>query len=418
MLYLDTARLGRPTPSAMRALADWVDFSAEQPGSLHADRLLRDGHDAWPGRLRRRFPGLASYPGARALVGEARALLFGDALALGLTSRSCSGMRWAARRLAERCGRVLVTDLGWPPYQRMVRRAVREAGGETTEVPLRQPVLKQQTDADGVVARLVEAFSRHSCDGCFLPLVSSDGVRLPVENLLQHLRADGVLRGGVLDAAQALGHVDCRAAARTADCLVGSCQKWLGAGQPIGLVAATEPTEATPGDPSPRKLCRVPDPLSRFVRELAGDPRAGVGETVNVTPLFGLAGALADLRGDAHDLDRRLAAQRRNADRLVEALPRGWKPLQPAPEMRSGVLLLAPSERAGFQPRALRARLLDHGVAGTAYSPGVVRLSMPATPWAPEELERLSSALWSVAGGSKGRTTRRRNRSAAVGTGA
>src|SRR5262249_40526094 len=64
VLYLDTARLGRMSPSARRAHQDFVAMAGEEGGSLYFDRFLQVGASSLdPGR----YPGLAGWHGIAAL---------------------------------------------------------------------------------------------------------------------------------------------------------------------------------------------------------------------------------------------------------------------------------------------------------------------------------------------------------------
>ena len=66
-LYLDTARLGRMSRRAQRAQIDFVRLAGEEGCTLYWDRFLRDGFDAWPRRMRRRYPGLSDWQGIQHL---------------------------------------------------------------------------------------------------------------------------------------------------------------------------------------------------------------------------------------------------------------------------------------------------------------------------------------------------------------
>jgi hypothetical protein len=43
LLYLDTARLGRPSPRTVQAATDSLALAAEEGGSAYFDRFLRGG---------------------------------------------------------------------------------------------------------------------------------------------------------------------------------------------------------------------------------------------------------------------------------------------------------------------------------------------------------------------------------------
>jgi hypothetical protein len=135
------------------------------------------------------------------------------------------------------------------------------------------------------------------------------------------------------------------------------------------------------------------DPLLQFTEQLESGGSSRYGETVNVAPMLTAQGALNDCEtaSSSNTLSSRIA----NADRLLTRLSGlGWKSLMPAPSLRSGILLLQSSRRqAVFSPTRLRSALHHRGIAATTYHNGLLRLSMPDTPWTAAELKHLTNAL-------------------------
>ena len=125
-LYLDAARMGQMAPSAQWALHDFVRVAGEEGCTLYFERFFRDGFSAWSRSLQSRFPGLRSWGG----IAELKAALAGfaglspDSRPL-LAGRSTNLMKLAARLLF--CGgkRILLTDLTWPSYEKILQREAR-----------------------------------------------------------------------------------------------------------------------------------------------------------------------------------------------------------------------------------------------------------------------------------------------------
>ena len=75
-----------------------------------------------------------------------------------------------------------------------------------------------------------------------------------------------------------------------------------------------------------------------------------------------------------------------------------WQPVSYAPSLRSGILMLR-SENANIarqHPDTLREAFRDRGISLSTYPDGLLRLSMPTTPWTNEELSHLSDGLRTV----------------------
>lgn len=120
-LYLDTARLGPMSPTALRLHTEFVRLAAEEPCSLYCEDCLNYGINAVP-ELRERFPRLHQWHGVadfKRRIAES----FGagtDSSSVFLTSRTSHLMKMSAAMLAKRCRRILVPDVIWPPYLRVL----------------------------------------------------------------------------------------------------------------------------------------------------------------------------------------------------------------------------------------------------------------------------------------------------------
>ena len=138
----------------------------------------------------------------------------------------------------------------------------------------------------------------------------------------------------------------------------------------------------------------IDDPLMRFLSELQGCALSRYGETVNLVPLFSCQGALQDAANTppSSALPTRVA----NADYLVGALAsRGWRPVRPAGDLRTGILLAKPEPKSSRNvcPESLRRLFHESGLAVSTYPKGLVRVSLPAKKWESRTLADVAGAF-------------------------
>jgi hypothetical protein len=341
---------------------------------------------------------LAGWRGVGALKASLQALAGGQpGLPVLLAARSAALMRLAARLLFHPCRRVLTVDLGWPGYHAALEAEARRAGRAVSVVPLLDDVLAGRVGADEIVERVrAECLSR-SCDGLFLPAVSSHGVRLPVERVVRTIEAAREPRFVVVDGAQEFCHAPAQLASGCCDLYLAGCHKWLGGYHPMGVAFYGRPRSASFVDTVVAHLDRtgeLDDPLLRFTDGLERGRAAGVDETVNLAPLFTGHGAAGE--AVCSPPSDRFAARVANAERAGEsARGAGWEPLRPDRRLRSGILLLRPLRpEARARPAGVtRAAFAAAGVVLTAYEGGLVRLSMPDAPWSGQDLADLVGGL-------------------------
>jgi selenocysteine lyase/cysteine desulfurase len=400
LLYLDTARLGRVSPGAAAALRDFVALAGDEGGGLYFDRFLAGGLTNCPAPFAARYPGLATWHGVGQLKTALRSLADDAAdLPTVLASRSASLVRFAARLLFHPCRNILTTDLDWPPWSAILAGEAARAGRTITTVSVRDAALSGRLGSEELIDLLCERFAAADCDGLYLTAVSNLGVRTPVDQLVRRLETAHVVRAVVVDGAQDFCQVRPTQAVRHCDFYLAGSHKWLGGYHPLGIGfygrtrsrgrVETILTEMLAGD-------ELDDPLLKFCAQLESGTRGPVSETVNLAALFSAQGAAADAGRATDVLDARLANLHRAANTVTEA---GWEPVQPSPDLRSGILLARP-ERGGVRsrdPDELRAALRDAGIAATTYGGNTVRLSMPAAPWRTGELDHLRRSLVQVA---------------------
>ncbi|WP_432498176.1 aminotransferase class V-fold PLP-dependent enzyme [Kineococcus gypseus] len=209
-----------------------------------------------------------------------------------------------------------------------------------------------------------EAFARAAAGGERPGLVhvtwvgSHVGTVQPAAQVAAQVAAAGV--PVVLDAAQALGHVDTDLSALPAEADVvvyGTSRKWLAGPRGVGVVAARGP------------LAQRLGPLEQHEAHVAG--RLGLAAALAEHRDLGPAAVRAGLAAVG-------AAVRR---RLAEALAGSWEVVEDLDEPSATVTLRpsAPGAAAGVDPAAVRARLLEaDGVLttalGTERAPGEMRV--------------------------------------------
>ena len=403
-LYLDTARLGRMSRRAQQAHIDFARMASEEGGSTFFERFLREGSASWSAKARARFPGLGCWQGIASLKASLRTLAGSSRdLPVLVVNRSSQLMKLAARLLFQSCRHVLATDLGWPPYREILDSEAHRAGRQVTTVSLRDLLCRDRANIGDVMEAVKATFLEAGCDGLFLTAVSHHGLRLPSEQLVRALEAIREVRSVVIDGAQDFMHASADLNHEYCDLYLAGCHKWLGGFHPMGLgfygrrssIRMIETLVATllaSGE--------LDDPLLRFTNQIENTRLDGETETVSLMPLFTCQGAAEDAVERPCSLPD--ALRQRQANMLAAAslaADCGWQPLIPAEPFRTGILMLQ-AERDKTRrksPDELRGAFAEKGVALTAYERGIARLSMPPEQLRPQDIDRLSGTLCSVA---------------------
>jgi len=386
-------------PSAQWALHDFVRLAGEEGCTLYFEQFLKSGFAALPTRHQKRFTGLRCWGG----LDELKAAL-ADFVGLSVGSRaliagrSANLMKLIAKLLFQAGKRILITDLTWPSYQRVLEREARKSAGEINRVHVRDAILRGTVSGAELVDLIVRMCGAGKCNGVFIPEVSHDGIRLPVAGIVAALRQCDPALFVTLDGSQAFGHVPLNLTQTPCDFYLTGCHKWLGSHLPLGI--GFLPNPATRADIARRAAelvgrARLDDPLLAFLQSIETGRLRRFTETVNLSPLFSCRGALEDQFTDgplASRLRRRLA----NAN-LVRRIARmtAWKPLTPMEEFRSASVLLQSTSATvrKLGPDRLRSLFHDRGIALTSYAAGVVRLAMPSVPLSTCQAGSLIQAL-------------------------
>lgn len=382
--YLDTARLGRMTPAARDAQLDFVRLSAEEPSSLYFEQFLRDGFAAWPTSYQNRFPGLRTWTGVAGLKHSLRRLMHApEDWQVLLANRSLTLIGWAANCLFRTCRNVLATNLSWPAYQQAVQHQAVRTGNRVTTASLRYNILHDGWNAADIAASLADAYAHNQCDGLFLPAIDHLGVRLPIPEIVERIRRSHELRFCLVDAAQAFCHVPLEDCLSHADFVVAGGHKWMGAALPIGIGLFGQLRSRDTIQHRLLQLARrqaLADPLLQFTQQLVSGHLDGRSETANLASLFACAGAAADrlstplalMDGEPPQVDEFLLTLRTPSPE--------WRPLLPAEQLRTRILLLESDDPVTRQQSsdAIRQTWLDAGSVITAYREALVRVSIPS----------------------------------------
>jgi hypothetical protein len=403
-LYLDTARLGRMSRRAQGATVDFVRLAGEEGCTLYWDRFLRDGFGVWPRRLQTCYSGLSDWRG----IGHLKSSLAELAGVSGpdcvlLANRSAELVRLAARVMSRQCERVLVTDLTWPNYARIIERQCRHARRQEAVVPLRDAILRDRAPLGEIVQRILKAYRANQCDGLFLPAVSHDGIRLPIRMVCRAVSQYRPPRFVVVDGVQAFCHAPVDLAGDWCDMFIAGCHKWFGGHIPLGLAVLPRRESAALIKRVLDRHLRTGhwhDPLVHFIWQSEHESRDRFSETVNLTGLFSCQASLTEWLQLPFTIQRRFKQQLANARQLASvAMSCGWQPLQPSACFRSGIVLITTHTDNGNQHAdVLRAGFLRLGIAVTTYPDGATRLSMPTQRWNVGSLRRLGTVLRCCAG--------------------
>lgn len=395
-LYLDTARIGRISPSARRAHDDFSRLAEDEAASPFFDQFLKFGGDDWSSSETARYPGLAGWRGVSHLKDQLRGLTnTRPDTPLVLANRSAQLMKLAARLFFGPCENVLVTDLGWPVYHEILEGEARRTCRKLTVATIRDGVFREQWNEDEVIDTLKSSFRHFACDGVFLSAVSNLGIRLPVARILSSLEAVGPLRFVVVDGAQELNHIPTDLGHESCDLYLAGAHKWLCGYHPMGLGFYGRRQSRGRIDANLSRLMDVgviDDPLLRFSTQMETGCMDARTETVSLVPLFSCHGAVSDaLRSGPACIPGSVS------DLTTLSMQSGWSPLLPVPQMQTAILLLQSNHDSvrSREASSLRERFGSYGVSLTAYPDGMIRVAT-ARALVPDEKELFKSALGSV----------------------
>ncbi len=371
VLYLDTARLGKIANGAQRALTDVLRFNKAYGASTYFDDLLFGGHQQL--KSPNDFRGLRSWNGIENLRTDFKHLVFGKETGEAVfASRSSSLMALASKMVFSRCRNVLVTDLNWQPYVDILTAAIPNDSCKITFVPIKHLIFDDRSSASDLVHFLKAAYIQNGCDGLFLPAVCDRGVKLPVKLLLEELKQYARVRFSLMDAAQAINHIDLQDAANAVDFTIAGTHKWLRAFEPMGVgLFATTGSCSFIRSTIERYLLSdcLADPLLQFT-----ESRVRGSETVNLQPLFAASGAISDSLTNRID-ETQLDIFRSRIVAISEAA--GWTLGNTHPELATRIVLAHKKKFGHFAPDVIRKFMMNFGVAISDFGSGQCRVSTP-----------------------------------------
>jgi pyridoxal 5-phosphate dependent beta-lyase len=215
-------------------------------------------------------------------------------------------------------------------------------------------------------------------------LASHRGIVQPARELAEVCR--GLELPLVIDAAQALGHIDC---AVGADAIYSSSRKWLAGPRGVGVLAIRPALVE-------RLRPRLPPP--EWNLPLTVMERLEHGET-NLAARVGLSVALGEFLAAGAEVIRTALAQQGRVTRDALADVKGWRVVEPADEPTAITTLVATN---GADPQQVRAWLIAERAIVTTYAEvarapfemaaPVLRVS-PHVDSTPDELATFAEAL-------------------------
>lgn len=376
LLFLDAARMGRPSQRTIAAQMSLHQFWAEHGLSSANDALLWAGWPALDAASRSRYFGLADWQGVDEL--KRRLLESMDCAQPAEVVLATSASRLfehVARTLLDVPRRVLYPDCLWPAFRSLLRTYEQSFSFQLQEDPAR------------MLDSAVSALERNRCEVVVLPGLTHLGVPIPYAKAIDAMAAISPETLFLVDGAQEYGHLPAVMPSRGHWLYIASTQKWLSSGAPMGIGLASKGMAALLAES--RRLAT--DPLYGF----ATGEQKPFGETVSIAPLFMTRAALAEL--DQVSLESRLATRLLNRKRLGRAFK--LKGLN-CSEFATGMLTIDLGERGTLDPVTLRSELMRQGIVASTFPEHIVRFSMPEYELTEGQLERVHRALSYVVGDS------------------
>ena len=384
------------SPRACRASIDFARLACEHGSTLYSDDFFRFGSGSLPDASRERYPGLSEWQGPGQLSRQLSQLMdVPPQHPIQFASRSASLMKCAAKLLFRRCRNVLITDLTWPAYERMLRREQRRTGNRIHKVAVRRLMLQGKLAPSELIEQLAEQFASLHCDGLFLPLVDNLGLRLPAPEIALRIRSQSELRFCVIDGAQAFRHVPLELDRDYCDFMVAGCHKWLCAHNPMGLGILGRNSSRDNITASIARWLKngtVDDPLMVYSQELITGDHFPFGETAPILPLLTANAATVDASESAAE-DSPEQSRRDVIECIRQA---GWTVVSPESDYASRILLIRPARVQRSPATAshhLRRQLLENQIAATTYDGALVRLALPRSFRQPHALDHLLDTL-------------------------
>lgn len=375
VLYLDTARLGQISPTAHRALTDYVRHYSEQGWPLYSQEIARcpsGESSALCDSL-----GIRQWCGIEALKQKVRHLFDAQTSSeIWFAARSAELMKISAKLLFGRCQNVMLTDLTWPGYETILCREASACSAKFTKIKILDRIF-DGLPASQIIELLQKEFITNRCDGLFMPLVSNLGIHFPIRELVEQLRSITRLRFAVMDAAQAYNHVPIETQTGYFDFAFGGGHKWLRSFLPIGIGISGRRDTADYIQSSISRwigTAAIDDPLLAL---LSSNEYSEFGETVNLSPLVSLAGALSDALDETKSKpEAKRVSHSLSPSKLGEAI--GCKLHSTHESFRSRISIFSPIEHSCKTSSQVFAWLRGKGIHVSLIHDRLLRVSFPA----------------------------------------
>ena len=380
-------------PGARLAEQEFGWLVSRLGSGLYLEEFLIHGFQSLPERYRRRVPHLQCWRGVGGFRrGLAEFVGQPQGGATHFFAQSSFLIQFAADCLFERAQRVLVTDLGWPPYTARLHDIAFARRKSLHVVSLKDHVLHDQIHVDDLIERIVTSYERLDCDAIFLSDISYLGVRLPIEKILAQLRHN--CKFSVVDGAQAFNQRAVDLNSLACDLYLAGTQKWFCSYHPLRMAFVGQHCDAERIERIVTRTDAKRDALFNFCHSAEGRPQIAYGETVNVSALIAAAGALHQMSGrPAHrcTLWKRLTE---NASVLADWLTDSpFVPVLSSASLQSGILLLRDRHAADDSQAVERADLAALGLIASAFTGGLLRLSMPTIALSLHQMSTIARAL-------------------------
>lgn len=369
-LFLDTARMGQPSPAAMNAIIDLSRYWAANGLCAEFDHFLQDGHTA--ASSFEEFKGLTSWHGVAELK---QRLLACAGLGAGwktlLSNRSSKLFEVPIRMLKKRKRGILCFQSLWPRYSKLLNTSHDNFF-----------IFNDQAASDEctLVEGACQMYEAMECSAIVLPAVTHLGRVMPYVDIIELLMGCRRLDIAVVDGAQEFGHVPIQAIYDLPVFYLTCSQKWLRAGLTSGIAFVSPEIDWSE---TKDMVNQVDDPLLQFV--CGSSAQDCYGETVAVSPLIALRAAINHLSPEQIKLNHRVRMANRRSLKTLLSVQEGLGVYR----ARSGMLTFGLGHNEPLPSAVIRHAFLDLGVVLSAFPGGRVRLSMPEARFTDDELFRI-----------------------------
>lgn len=383
LLYLDTARIGQISPSAALACSAVTKLANDDPRQIF-DEVVKVFGDAenpsipcWQGQSEFR----------RSML---ECLNAGDEKRLIFASHSAALVKLVAQSIFLASSSVFCTDLIWPRYKTVLSRQAKRASKQLTVLPIRD-FLKFASKAN-IVEKVATSFLESQCEAIYLTGVSSDGFKLPIDEIIERIEAEREIRFVAVDGSQEFAQGDHSNSCRVADIYLFSCHKWLGGYHPlsVGLYGNRRTRDYLEVTISRMiKIGAIEDPLLRFQH---GRNSCNLQETVNLLPLLSASGALNDLLASSKPLEEMETLNISNRNVICDAVSQtNWAIVNDVLDsgLHTRILTFRNPDGQAWPRYQFEASLRSRGIACSTYENGDVRLSLPDRELSAREVTRI-----------------------------